>query len=62
MLRVLFIALAVAAIVLVFGGCNDPDPEEARYCEMVSLWKQQTKDGVPINERAGWPPYRGACK
>jgi hypothetical protein len=62
MVRIILIAIGIAAIVLVFGGCSEQDPEEARYCEMVSLWKQQAKDGVPINDRAGWPPYRGACK
>lgn len=62
MLRVIFIALAIAVIVIGFEGCSEQDPEEARYCEMVSIWKQQAKDGVPVNERAGWPPYRGACK
>lgn len=62
MVRLILITASIAAIVLVFGGCSEQDQEEARYCEMASLWKQQAKDGVPINDRAGWPPYRGACE
>lgn len=62
MIKTILIAIGIAAIVLVFDGCSEQGQEESRYCEMVSLWKQQANDGVPVNERAGWPPYRGACK
>lgn len=62
MIKLIFLAIAAAVIVLFLGGFSEQDPEEVRYCEMVQLWKEQKKSGVPINDRAGWPPYRGECQ
>lgn len=33
--------------------------QEKAYCEMVRIWEDDAARGVPPNERAGWPPYKG---
>ena len=31
------------------------------YCEAVAIWEADAAKGVPVNNRAGWPPYEGEC-
>lgn len=49
-------------VTFVLAGCNqEQDPEEARYCEMVSRWKLDAAAGIQPKHRTGWPPYKGEC-
>ena len=33
--------------------------EEQHYCEMVKIWEDDRARGVPAEQRAGWPPFKG---
>lgn len=61
MLRILIFAVALG--VVVFAGLLRFHDDQAAahgasstYCEMVTIWKDQARDGVPKADRFGWPP------
>lgn len=56
--------LMIVSGLIVLGeiGSMDLNSEteiEDHYCEMVSLWNSQSH--LPIEQRSGWPPYKGEC-
>lgn len=58
--------LVVVGAILALGLVGRMDleeaaAEEALYCDMVARWKAEEAAGVPPNDRAGWPPFRGEC-
>ena len=53
-----------AAFLVIAGIAGQSDYEDAvmqekAYCEMVRLWEDEAARGVPTNDRAGWPPFKG---
>lgn len=60
------LALAVAAILALFGLTGQGDAEaaqkqRAQYCQMVAIWEADKAQGVEPEYRNGWPPYEGDC-
>ncbi len=57
--------LAITAIGYLMKSDAEIDMSQERlYCQMVTLWQEDTEKGVPTHQRRGWPPYRGQdfCK
>lgn len=61
--------LAIVSTLAVFAFVSGMDyqdnvQQQSTYCEMVSIWKSEIAEGVPHENRAGWPPYKGEemCK
>jgi len=51
---------AFVIVALGIAGQSDYEMEleqENMYCEMTKMWLQDEADGVPANERRGWPTY-----
>lgn len=51
---------------VVLAGCNTKDnnamdDDEAQYCRMVEIWKDDAAHGIKPNHRRGWPPFNGEC-
>ncbi|MFW6344779.1 MAG: hypothetical protein ACOC0M_00385 [Halomonas sp.] len=61
MLRILFFAAALGIVVFA-GLLRFYDSQAAAhgaspaYCEMVAIWKEEGRAGVPEADRYGWPP------
>jgi hypothetical protein len=58
---------ALAATLIILAGivghfdAEDADAQHDLYCSMTATWKAEATQGVPINNRTGWPPYDGEC-
>jgi len=57
--------IGIALVILLAAGlighfdAEGEQIEQEQYCEMVSIWKDQAKAGIPKERRDGWPPYKG---
>ena len=56
------IACFGAFLLFAFGiaGRSDYEMEleqERMYCEMTTMWLQDEANGIPADERRGWPTY-----
>lgn len=36
--------------------------EYGLYCSMVEQWNKEEEQKIPLDDRTGWPPFRGQCK
>lgn len=61
--------IAALSFVIFLSACSDggvgdySDAVESNrlYCSMVAEWEEDTRKGIKIEDRGGWPPYRGSC-
>ena len=56
--------LALFAMFILFGIAGNMDYQDEldnqrHYCEMVEIWENDAARGVPAEQRAGWPPFKG---
>lgn len=57
------VVILLAGLLFFFGESPaDLEKEQQTYCEMVSLWHEDTARGIDPLERRGWAPYKGECE
>jgi len=57
-----FVGFAFLLVLMGIAGQSDYEDavmQEKAYCEMVRIWEDDAARGVPPENRAGWPPYKG---
>ena len=57
----IYILIPIISFFMIIVGsmdCHDIEVSDNEYCEMVSLWNSDAQDGIPGNQRRGWPDYK----
>ena len=57
-----FVGFALLLALVGIAGQSDYEDaiaQDKAYCEMVRIWEEDAARGVPPENRAGWPPFKG---
>lgn len=61
--QTLLVAVSFVLITGLAATCSPSDQaiDRGLYCQMVEAWTKDKARGLPPEDRAGWPPYKGPC-